>query len=543
MTAVLFSCAAAICVWGQSQAQGQLVLSNLGTITEDFDTLGSSTNLPTYWRSRIGEPNTWKRAASTVAFSTDSGEPQAQGSYNWGDASLTNRALGFLATSPTNAVSFILRIRNSTLTSVIRSFAVNYSVKQFYRGGSGGLIQLDYSTNGSSWSAISSTSLVSSNFLNPSGYLFEKPNTIAVSISEFSTPEVLPEADIYFRWTLSVVSAPGAGFGIDDVRITSSSLSPASHFTYQDTGEGAAITGYTGTAASVSIPPLIDGKNVTRITENAFVRNSSITHVELPDTVTLIDDAAFYLKPLTNVILGSGVTSIGKYAFQQTLLTNISIPGSVTNIGDYAFAYTPLTTANISSGSIGNYAFWATPLNNVVLGNGVTRIGGAAFEGTHLTSINIPASVTYIGEGAFWGSQLTSITIPASVTEIGSAAFGYIPNLTSVLWRGNAPQNVDWTAYLNPNAIIFYMPDALGWTPLHGAIATQVFQPTALLPSFADSTGFQFSWTGTGAIPMNVERSTSLIGPWIVVSPSNTTGEFVDPSPPAGRAFYRSAVP
>jgi hypothetical protein len=598
----------AFTAWIQVGVHGQDALPSLGTINQNFDTLGSSTNLPSYWRAVKGLPNSWARARNSVDFSADSGEPQAEGSYNWGDSGSTNRALGFLASSELREVSLLLRMRNDTSTTIMRSFAINYLVKQFYRGGSSGSVHLEYSTNGSTWSLVSSTSLSASNFLAPTDYLFDEPNTLFVPLEEFSVPEVLPGGDIYFRWRFSVDSGSGAGYGIDDVWITGSRSLAASDFTYQETSEGIAIAGYTGNATNVSIPPSINGQDVVRITSGAFAGKPGITLVEIPDTVAFIDnqafascgqltnvtlgggvtsignsafqgtqitsisipasvtnigeyafsstslttatissgsigDFAFWYLPLTNVTLGSGVTSIGNYAFYESYLTNISIPASVTNIGEYAFVHTSLTNATILSGVIGDFAFWDTPLANVTLGSGVTSIGNAALQATSLTNIVIPTSVTNIGAGAFWNTPLTSITVPASVANIGEGAFGGNTNLTSMLWKGNAPADTNWLADLNPNAAIFYMPDALGWTPLYGGRATQVFLPKAELPSFAPSTGFQFSWTGVGAIPMNVQRSTSLTGPWTVISPYNSDGEYTDSSPPAGRAFYRAVLP
>lgn len=55
---------------------------------------------------------------------------------------------------------------------------------------------------------------------------------------------------------------------------------------------------------------------------------------------------------------------------------------------------------------------------------------------------------------------------------------------------------------------------------------------------------FRMTWSGTGAVPVNVERRSSLSsGQWTVVAQGIVTGEFSDTNPPAGQAFYRLAVP
>ena len=134
----------------------------------------------------------------------------------------------------------------------------------------------------------------------------------------------------------------------------------------------------------------------------------------IPDSVTYIDDRAFYgCTGLTKINIPDSVTNIGTCdnnfewgAFQGcTGLTEINIPDSVTKIGQFAFeGCTGLTVLNIP--------------------NSVTEIGSGAFNScTGLTEINIPDSVTWIGERAFYGcTGLTKINIPDSVTEIGTGS-------------------------------------------------------------------------------------------------------------------------
>ena len=102
-----------------------------------------------------------------------------------------------------------------------------------------------------------------------------------------------------------------------------------------------------------------------------------------------------------------GVKVIGNSAFWLcSSLTNINIPNSVTNIGYEAFCL-------------------CRSLTNINIPNGVTNIGYNAFSDCRsLTNINIPNSVTNIGDAAFSGcSSLTNINIPNSVKYIGDIAF------------------------------------------------------------------------------------------------------------------------
>ena len=142
------------------------------------------------------------------------------------------------------------------------------------------------------------------------------------------------------------------------------------------------------------------------------------------------------------------VTQIGSEAFSICPeLISINIPNSITVINDI-FSHSPkLTSINIDSGNSvydsrdNCNAIIETATNKLIVGckntiipKSVTAIGKSAFCGcTDLTSISIPNSVTEIGEGAFYNcSGLTSISIPNSVTEIEERAFYNCSGLTSI---------------------------------------------------------------------------------------------------------------
>ena len=159
------------------------------------------------------------------------------------------------------------------------------------------------------------------------------------------------------------------------------------------------------------------------------------------DKTTLIA----YRSKDTNYSISNSVTNIGKYAFFDCKsLTSINIPNSVTNIGDRAFkGCISLTKINIPNSvtNIGDGAFYACKsLININIPNSVTNIGFGTFSRCEsLTNINIPNSVTNIGEMAFSGCKsLININIPNSVTNIGDRALGLCESLTSI----NIPNSV-----------------------------------------------------------------------------------------------------
>ncbi len=79
--------------------------------------------------------------------------------------------------------------------------------------------------------------------------------------------------------------------------------------------------------------------NTIYIRHDAFSGCSSLTSIEIPNSVTSIGDDAFYnCSSLTSIEIPNSVTSIGDDAFYNcSSLTSIEIPNSVTSIGYFAF--------------------------------------------------------------------------------------------------------------------------------------------------------------------------------------------------------------
>ena len=201
-------------------------------------------------------------------------------------------------------------------------------------------------------------------------------------------------------------------------------------------------------------------KGVKVIGNSAFWLCSSLTNINIPNSITTIGEGAFaWCKSLTSINIPNSVTTIGEGAFAWCKsLTSINIPNSVTTIGERAFSgCESLTNINIPNSvtTIGEGAFrGCNSLTSINISNSVTTIGEGAFRGCEsLTNINIPNSVTTIGEGAFKDcNSLISINIPNSVTIIENCAFEDCESLTSItipssvvtiignpfcLWHGN----------------------------------------------------------------------------------------------------------
>lgn len=268
---------------------------------------------------------------------------------------------------------------------------------------------------------------------------------------------------------------------------------PSRDFTFDATT--GTIKKYNGNDTVVVIPPTISSWPVTKIGEDAFQDNTTITSVTIPGSVTEIGANAFagctnltsvtyggdwsnltiqsgnpavqdaanaplfdfeFIPPDNTAVIvtnykyngaaadvtipsryqGKPVTTIGHAAFFNSAVTSVTIPDSVTSISDEAFINCP-------------------KLTNISIPNSVTYIGFSAFSScTSLKSITLPSSLSFISGALFLGcSQLTTIHIPVSVTSIGNNAFADCPSLMTVTYPGSKTQWDDITKGRNSDVL------------------------------------------------------------------------------------------
>ena len=167
------------------------------------------------------------------------------------------------------------------------------------------------------------------------------------------------------------------------------------------------------------------------------------------------------------IILLSNLTSIGYYTFYEcSSLTSIEIPNSVISIGEYAFCSChSLTSIEIPSKvtSIGDFAFSScSSLTSIEIPSGVTSISSYVFNFCNaLTSITFGenSKLASIGNNAFqYCRSLSSITIPNSVTSIGSNAFKGCSSLTTMRVEATTPPTLQNTDAISTATTKIYIP-------------------------------------------------------------------------------------
>ncbi|PKK95506.1 MAG: hypothetical protein CVV60_01025, partial [Tenericutes bacterium HGW-Tenericutes-5] len=249
-------------------------------------------------------------------------------------------------------------------------------------------------------------------------------------------------------------------------------------FTYLEDEYSIEITGLYHYTENLIIPTQIKGKPVVGIAEKAFINNSNLYNVVLPDTLEYIGDYAFYgNENLLNVSFGSGLLSIGNGAFYGCKrIETIILPEGLTYLGDSVFAECsnlieisiPFTTTEIGGNllvgclrietmtvplksesihydfSFIHYYFGAFTYENtevipdslrtIIITEGVTHIPDYAFYYCDLVfDIIIPSTVTSIGNYSFMECvHVTNYILPEGLLSIGMAAFSNNDRLTSI---------------------------------------------------------------------------------------------------------------
>ncbi|MEI6579748.1 MAG: leucine-rich repeat protein, partial [Eubacteriales bacterium] len=226
----------------------------------------------------------------------------------------------------------------------------------------------------------------------------------------------------------------------------------------------------------LDIPGTIDS-----IAKNAFENCKKILTINIPDSVIIIENDAFwgfegftvychsgyaaYNYAIANkipyidlndfVMTGNTVlqyigdrefvevpyyaTGIADSAFYNCdIVKQIVLPDGVTCIGASAFSNCDsLITINLPAGltSFGIAAFSdCVKLESAFIPIGITVISSNLFYNCIcLASVSLPANLTQIGDNSFYGcSNLTTITIPSNVLNIGNSAFNSCIRLLSV---------------------------------------------------------------------------------------------------------------
>ena len=276
-------------------------------------------------------------------------------------------------------------------------------------------------------------------------------------------------------------------------------------FQYQVSENEVTIVGYVGTIeGTLEIPAEIDGLPVTRVEDDAFIKQNQLVEVVIPASVIEIGSTAFHdcenLQVFTvaeenpvycvknGLLLDKGekvlircpsgrygeVTDIPNTVFlisdaafaDCSSLSKIELPISVLSIGAMAFSNCQsLSEVIVPSGvqTLPDSAFAdCIALQRVTLSEGLTNISVAAFRNcTALQEVQLPDTLESIKSNAFENcSSLQRMHLPAAVSELSANAFSGCISLSEVTVAAENPYYtaVDGVLMTADQATLVYYP-------------------------------------------------------------------------------------
>lgn len=207
----------------------------------------------------------------------------------------------------------------------------------------------------------------------------------------------------------------------------------------------------------------IIGNSVTIIPMSFLSESNSIEHINLPHSITTIENGAFHgCTSLSSINMSDGLLSIGDEVFDGcTSLSSISIPEKVNEIKEKTFrGCISLKEVRIDDGdtelTIPKGCFLPTPLESIYFGRNINSVG-LSINGSYsifnceqtLNRVKIGKNVSEIPNNAFEGCvQLDSILLPHSVKLIGANSFKDCTKLSKFIF-GDSVETVESCAFEN----------------------------------------------------------------------------------------------
>lgn len=209
-------------------------------------------------------------------------------------------------------------------------------------------------------------------------------------------------------------------------------------FQYQVSENEVTIVGYVGTIeGTLEIPAEIDGLPVTRVEDDAFIKQNQLVEVVIPASVIEIGSTAFH--DCENLQVFTVAEENPVYCVKNGLLLDkgekvlIRCPsgryGEVTDIPDTVFLISDAAFADCSS------------LSKIELPVSVLSIGAMAFSNcTALYDITLPKDLQTIGDGAFMNcTAIQRMILPENLRRIGMMAFSNCQSLSEVTVAAENP--------------------------------------------------------------------------------------------------------
>jgi len=199
--------------------------------------------------------------------------------------------------------------------------------------------------------------------------------------------------------------------------------------------------------------------SVTVIGVCAFSGAVDLKEINIPDSVTRLEEGAFYASGLESVVIPDSVESVGYSVFMECgSLKSVHIGAGLSEISDSMFSR-------------------CSSLESIVIPDNVTTIGqGTFYMCENLSSVTLPETLKELKASAFSACHsLTVLVIPASIEKVGRGVVFDCPALEAVYYVGSF---YDWDSKVNFEGDSYdELDDALRFHPTHSYTDT-IVEPT-----------------------------------------------------------------
>lgn len=294
-----------------SRSSAQTPIPSSG-VSQGFEVMGSSLNLPLHWRisaAGAGTTGNYASGVSAVTQQASSGSPNTGASYNWGTTGDADRAVGFMTSGSYATPNSVMGYFRNTTGGAVTTLTIRFSIERYRINTAAFSLNFFSSTDGSVWTARTDGDIATGVFVTgASSYTFASPQTVVKTVT-ITGLNIANNGDIYFRWVFNNTgSTSSQGLGLDDVRIIPGTTSltanlgdnvqdanannqanPGETIIYRDTIKN------TGTieAVNVSVADTSAPAGTTKVT--ATVKTSAVA----------VDDS--YISPYNTQVTGHSV--------------------------------------------------------------------------------------------------------------------------------------------------------------------------------------------------------------------------------------------
>lgn len=198
--------------------------------------------------------------------------------------------------------------------------------------------------------------------------------------------------------------------------------------------------------------------NLTMFHSRAFQNCPKLKTVDIPQSVTQIETSVFVDTPMLETVIfktPSSLKTIGKSTFSKSGIHHIELPNSVTKIEEQAFdnctnlttVKVPASITEIKTGAF-NFCENLTAINVDAANAKYSSLSGMLTNKDKTELVVFPAgkanskyalipNITTVKPYAFYGSdKITNITFPKTVTSIGDRAIALCDKLKSLSFMG-----------------------------------------------------------------------------------------------------------